>query len=223
MQSSLVLTSLIMGLAGGPHCVAMCGAACGSLSKANGSGSFWQFQLGRLIGYACLGALAASSIGLLAWLSSKTSQLHPIWTFFHVFIFCWGLVLLLFARQPIWIQHIGRNIWHRIQKMAQMRGGVFITGICWALMPCGLLYSAVIVASLSGNPLQGSLSMAAFAIGSSGSLIFGQWLWSKLKVANQIITESISMRLAGLALVILAGWAIWMDVVHQINLFCAVT
>ena len=33
MQASLALTALMMGLAGGPHCVAMCGAACGAVVK----------------------------------------------------------------------------------------------------------------------------------------------------------------------------------------------
>ncbi|MDP2096340.1 MAG: sulfite exporter TauE/SafE family protein, partial [Hydrogenophaga sp.] len=28
MQTSMAITALFMGLAGGPHCVAMCGAAC---------------------------------------------------------------------------------------------------------------------------------------------------------------------------------------------------
>ena len=32
-------------------------------------------------------------------------------------------------------------------------------------MPCGLLYSAVLVAALSGGAWQGALSMAAFAVG----------------------------------------------------------
>ena len=65
MQSSLALTALLMGLAGGPHCVAMCGAACAGLAQASGEHrqrTLWSFQLGRLLGYALLGALAAASV-----------------------------------------------------------------------------------------------------------------------------------------------------------------
>ena len=36
MQFSLALTALLMGLVGGPHCVAMCGAACAGISQAAG-------------------------------------------------------------------------------------------------------------------------------------------------------------------------------------------
>lgn len=38
MDASLALTALLMGLAGGPHCVAMCGAACGALGPGLGRG-----------------------------------------------------------------------------------------------------------------------------------------------------------------------------------------
>jgi uncharacterized protein len=222
MQGSLILTAFVMGLAGGPHCVAMCGAACGSIAQINGKQAVWQFQAGRLLGYSSLGALAAASVGLLAWLSSQTSILHPLWTFFHVFILSWGLVLLIYARQPIWIDRLGRQIWQYVRRLAQVRGGVLLTGMLWAFMPCGLLYSAVLVASLSGSPVQGAISMAAFAIGSSLSLVLGPWLWVRLKSNSRFLTDAHSMRIAGLILTVVAAWAIWMDLVHQTKVFCIV-
>ena len=80
-------------------------------------------------------------------------------------------MLLIYAKQPIWIDRLGRQIWQYVKRLAQVRGGVLLTGVLWAFMPCGLLYSAVLVASLSGSPVQGAISMAAFAIGSSLSLV----------------------------------------------------
>lgn len=222
MQGSLILTAFVMGLAGGPHRVAMCGAACGSIAQINGKQAIWQFQAGRLLGYSCIGGLAAASVGLLAWFSSQTSILHPLWTFFHVFILSWGLVLLIYARQPIWIDYLGRQIWHYVKRLAQVRGGVLLTGMLWAFMPCGLLYSAVLVASLSGSPVQGAISMAGFAIGSSLSLILGPWLWVRLKNNSRLLTDAHSMRIAGLILTVVAAWAIWMDLVHQTKVFCVV-
>ncbi len=222
MQSSLILTTFVMGLAGGPHCIAMCGTACGGIARVNGKRATMQFQAGRLLGYSSLGALGAASVGMLAWLSAQTIILHPLWTFFHVFILSWGLVLLVYARQPIWIDAIGKQIWQRVWQLSQVRGGVLLTGILWAFMPCGLLYSAVLVASLSGSPVEGAVNMAGFALGSSLSLIFGPWLWFRLKNNSQFLTDSHSMRIAGLMLVIAASWAIWMDLVHQTKVFCVV-
>ncbi|MEQ1599295.1 MAG: sulfite exporter TauE/SafE family protein [Methylotenera sp.] len=221
MQSSLALTTLFMGLAGGPHCIAMCGAACASLQKGQGGvNDLWKFQAGRLIGYASLGALAAGSVKSLAWFSNQTFALHPVWTFFHVLVLSWGLILLIYARQPIWADNFGRQIWGRVRQLSQMPGGVITAGMLWALMPCGLLYSALLVASLSANALSGAFSMATFSIGTSISLMFGPLLWLKLKNGNKWINESVSMRLAGLLLVIVAAWAIWMDLVHQVKIWC---
>jgi len=65
MQGTLAFTALLMGLAGGPHCVAMCGAACAGLGQVAGAQraqALSAFQLGRLVGYSLLGALAAISV-----------------------------------------------------------------------------------------------------------------------------------------------------------------
>jgi uncharacterized protein len=107
-----------------------------------------------------------------------------------------------------------------VRQLSKMPGGVVATGMLWALMPCGLLYSALLVASLNANAINGALSMATFAIGTSVSLMAGPWLWLKLKNGGQWIDEGTSMRLAGLLLSVAAGWAIWMDLMHQVKIWC---
>jgi sulfite exporter TauE/SafE len=161
-----------------------------------------------------------ASVKSLAWVSSQSLALHPAWTFFHVLVLSWGLVLLAYARQPVWADNLGRNIWGRVQHMARIPGGMIMTGMLWAFMPCGLLYSALLVASLSANPLNGAISMATFAIGTSVSLLVGPWLWLKLQHGGKWINESRSMRLAGLILSAAAAWAIWMDLAHQVKVWC---
>lgn len=217
---SLIFTTFFMGLAGGPHCIAMCGAACNGISQGAGKQGLWQFHLGRVAGYASLGAVAATSVSGLAWFSSQTAALHPLWTFFHVIVLVWGLMLLLSARQPAWVDNMGKNLWRAIRQFSQIKGGALVTGMLWAFMPCGLLYSAVLVAALSGNAGQGALSMAAFALGSSLSLIIGPWLWQQIKSGKLWLTESRGMRIAGFLLVCTASFAIWMDIVHHTQPFC---
>ena len=225
MQSPLIITTFLMGLAGGPHCIAMCGAACASLQQSQLQNQaqgwqIWKFHAGRLLGYAALGALAAGSIKGLAWFSSQTTALHPFWTFFHVLVFAWGLILLIYARQPSWADGFGRKVWAKVRQLSSLPGGVFMTGLLWALMPCGLLYSALLVASLNANASNGALSMAAFALGTSVSLMLGPWLWLKLKSGKFWLSEDTSMRLAGLLLAAAAGWAIWMDLMHNTKVWC---
>ena len=108
MDPSLALSALLMGLAGGPHCAAMCGPVCAALGApllgsgaasslagawqvvqapaaprparrfAVGSSSLVLFQLGRLLSYTVLGAVAAASMQAVGWLSVHAAALRPI-------------------------------------------------------------------------------------------------------------------------------------------------
>src|SRR3989338_721852 len=114
MQYSLALTALLMGLVGGPHCIAMCGAACAGIGQAAGpnkNSALWSFQLGRVIGYSVLGGLAAASLQGLGWLTVQSAALRPVWSLFHVAALLLGLLLLWQARQPVWLEQAGRKIW----------------------------------------------------------------------------------------------------------------
>ena len=81
MQTSMAVTALFMGLVGGPHCVAMCGAACAGIGPAAGSRStraLWSFQVSRMVGYALLGAFAAGTVQGLALLGTQTITIRPL-------------------------------------------------------------------------------------------------------------------------------------------------
>jgi sulfite exporter TauE/SafE len=217
MHPALVMTVFFMGLAGGPHCLAMCGAACAGINKKPGKvQAIWQFHVGRMFGYAVLGAVAAASVRSLAWFTSHSAALQPVWTLFHVLVLSWGLVLLAYARQPLWVEGLGSGVWAKVRQLSRLRGGIFFTGGLWAFMPCGLLYSALLVAALGGSPLGGALGMAAFGLGTSISLQIGSLLWLKLQQGNQ----QMGMRIAGLLLTLVAGWAIWMDATHHASIWC---
>ena len=223
MSTTLAATALLMGLAGGPHCAAMCGAACGAITRAGAAGSgrsLWSFQLGRLAGYTLAGAAAAAAVQAFAWLTTQTAVLKPAWTFFHLAVLVWGLLLLTLARQPMWASAAGRSAWTRIRPLAAARGGVFAAGALWAFMPCGLLYSALLVASLSGGPLQGALSMALFAVGSGVSLALAPMLFVRLQQTGNRLRQDAGTRIAGLLLVLAASWALWSDAIHRVAIWC---
>ena len=222
MQTSMAVTALFMGLVGGPHCVAMCGAACAGISRAageRGTRALLSFQVSRMIGYALFGALAAGSVQGLALLGTNTIAIRPIWTMFHAAAFLLGVILIWRARQPAWIETFGQNVWRRARPVLSKLGSKapFVLGVAWALMPCGLLYSALLVASLSANALEGAAIMALFSIGTSVSLTAGPWLLLRLRGAQ---SGSWAIRLAGLALAATSGWALWMGMTNPTGLFC---
>lgn len=245
MLASLASTALLMGLAGGPHCLAMCAAPCsvvtgqaasemsspGPAGAAQEHAVQWQprggharrlvaYHVGRLLGYSAVGGLAAMAMQSLAWLTQQTMALRPVWTFLHVAVLAWGLMMVLQARQPAWVENAGRAVWWRVRPLVRAPGGVFTTGFLWALMPCGLLYSALLVASLSGGVWQGAMTMAMFAVGSGVWLLAGPWLWSHLRQRMDGLRASWGTRMAGLLLCGVAGWALWMDLVYRPSLIC---
>jgi sulfite exporter TauE/SafE len=222
ITATLAATALLMGIAGAPHCAAMCGAACGGLSQASRSArAKWMFQAGRLAGYTTAGAVAASAVEGFAWLTSQTGALRPVWTLFHLVVLAWGLSLVLLARQPAWVGNAGRTAWMRVRPLAQRSGGVFTAGALWIFMPCGLLWSALLVASLAGGALEGALAMALFALASSTGLLFGPWLFERLRGEGNRVRQDWGTRAAGVLLAGAAAWALWMDLAERIAIWCA--
>ena len=224
MKLSLALTALAMGLAGGPHCIAMCGAACAGMGQAAAPRSgraIALFQAGRLVGYSALGALAAATMQGLGWLTVQSAALRPVWTMVHVAAVLMGLALVVLAQQPVWLETGARRIWSKVRSATQSMGmaAPLGLGVAWALLPCGLLYMAVTNAALSGGVASGAASMALFAVGSGVSLWAGPWLLLKVGALGN---GSWGMRLAGLALMLTSAWGLWMGLMHDQAPWCVV-
>lgn len=234
MLTGLVWTALVMGLAGGSHCLVMCAAPCAAVTGAGAQvqpiqwklarRAFWlrqaSYHTGRIAGYATMGALAAVALQSLGSITQHSGALRPLWTFTHVAMLAWGLMMLLLARQPGWVESAGRTVWAKVQPLVRKPGGVFATGYVWALMPCGLLYSALLVAALSGGAVQGGLTMAAFAVGSGLWLVAGPFVFGTLRSKLNRLRADWGTRLGGLLLVGVAAWALWHDLVVRPSLMC---
>ena len=254
MQTTLLVTALLMGLAGGPHCVAMCGAACAGIARTSVAGNagtpgqfvraLWTFQAGRVLGYSALGGVAAASMQGLGWLSIQSAALRPVWTLFHVAAALMGLMLMWQARQPVWLENSARKVWRGVRALTgaadgglnskPQRAAPLLLGALWSLLPCGLLYSALLVAAMSGSMHEGAAVMALFAVGSGFSLMAGPWLWSRLSPRQRGQGSGVvlrhngggpdggrwAIRIAGLALFAISGWALWMGLVHNAAPWC---
>lgn len=233
MAAELGIAALLMGLAGGPHCALMCGAACAGIGRAAGhrnQQALAQFHAGRAAGYAAMGALAAWSMQGLGWLGGASVALRPLWSFMHLAAMALGLVLLLQARQPAWLERHGRALWQRVHTLAPRRGGAFTVGCAWALMPCGLLQAALLTASLAGDAVRGAGAMLAFAGGSALSLWAAPWLLLRLaslaggprgmQAGRAEAWSAWGTRAAGLALLASSAWALWHGLVHDQAPWC---
>ena len=118
----------------------------------------------------------------LAWLAGQTAVFHPLWSMLHITGVVWGLWLIWQAKQPLWINRFGEKIWRSLSHKPQRNPGHLWSplwlGMVWALLPCGLLYSALLVAMFTSGALQGALVMVMFALGGGLVLTVVPWLWS---------------------------------------------
>lgn len=229
----MLLSALLMGLTGSVHCVAMCGgtsaAAVGACGGARPQQALIGFHLGRLLGYAAAGALAASSVMLLAQLGAWTPALRPLWTLAHMAGLLLGLYLLWHGHQPAWMEAWGRG---KPRSDAMLAGGwqrvsgpmrATAVGSLWFAWPCGLLQSALLVAALANGPVGGAAVMAVFALSSSAALLLGPalWLrWSGQGAAQQQRWLTRVVRASGLALAGASIWALGHGIWMQALAYC---
>ncbi len=174
MLSSLLATAFLMGLAGIPHCTAMCGAACAAAFPKGLS--IWTLT-GRAIGYACLGAVAATAAGLVARWGQQVAMIKPLWMMAQLAMVLLGGFMLVRGFIPERVDQAGKGLFLRMRAGWQARSEGWpplvrrawplLAGLAWALLPCGLLYAALMVAALAARPVEGALVMLAFALPSA--------------------------------------------------------
>lgn len=244
MNLTLASSALLMGLAGSPHCVSMCGAACTALCAGPaGSGTglvqsrLLSFHAARLLSYAVAGGVVASSVDLMARWGQTVSVLRPLWVLVHLAALGLGLYLLWQGRQPAWFSQLGRASpqlamtpvkWAGGRSPDGRRGGgasslrAGVAGLAWVAWPCGLLQSALVVAALADGAWGGAGTMAAFAVGSAIGLLLGPALFLRLlkRDVDEARGMSWAIRLAGLGLALSSGWALAHGVWQQIAAYC---
>jgi sulfite exporter TauE/SafE len=170
------------------------------------------FQFGRFIAYSIGGALAG---GLSSNVFKMITFGIPVFQALH-----WMLMALLLFSSLLLLwrgQSIGTLVNHRIHlppmlerklNRAQNPSGSssIKAGLLWLLMPCGVLWASLMLAYLSGSPIQGALLMAMFALSSGIGLHLANQLRQSL---SNRLGETLMMRTSGglllLGLAIMAG------------------
>ncbi len=226
MDAPLIVAAGLMGLAGVPHCAAMCGAPCAAVTQRCGSTHRHKlmagFAIGRLSSYAVGGAAVAAGVGAVTLLGSAAPVLRPLWTLLHVAVLGLGLWLLLTGRQPAWWSRLGSAPVVALpapgrQRLAAPLRASAAGGLLLAL-PCGLLQSALLIAALASTPAQGALAMASFAAASS----VGLWLPGAIgaRWASNCSVSVLMLRLAGATLAVASAWALSHDLWLRWSAWC---
>lgn len=172
MLYSLLLTALLMGLAGLPHCSAMCATPCSVVAP---QGVSWRVLLGRSLGYGLLGAVAAGTSGALSSWSRWIGVLQPLWVMLLAAAVLLGLAMMWAGVMPAFFQRQGQQAYEAVRRFmttspllvrwpALAAWLPVLLGMGWAALPCGLIYAAVTVATLAPSLYGGVLVMVVFSL-----------------------------------------------------------
>jgi sulfite exporter TauE/SafE len=169
----------LLGAASGLHCVAMCGGIVGAFSSS--SRVIFRkeemlkrqvaFNFGRISSYALAGA-AAGALGTVAQYAGMVMSVQTgLYILAHAVVILVALQVAGFRNLLAPFERIGQPLWNRVQPLAIRffssikTRNVFIAGLLWGALPCGLVYGALATAVLAGTPARGAAAMAAFGLG----------------------------------------------------------
>lgn len=213
--------ALLMGLGTSGHCLLM----CGGIASASGIVAMpgrerrpplsWLLasQFGRILSYGLAGWLAAgvvSSVVAVFGVESIRTGLRIL-----------SALALMLAAAVIagWIRDPGRGpggvIWRRLAPLTRsilpLRSisAAFGFGMIWGWMPCGFVYSALMVATLAADPWLGAAFMVLFGLGTLPAMLAiaaGATALPRLVPARRFRGFIGALLLASAALTLIAPW-----------------
>jgi sulfite exporter TauE/SafE len=178
----LLTAALVTGFLGSAHCFGMCGGISG-LFAVNASVQSLRHQVpraiaynvGRVLTYAILGAIVAwlgkGAVGSIPQLAA------PVRLASGILIILIGLQLAFNWRILAPLETAGAKIWQRIAPAARRLVPVESSlqalglGLIWGWLPCGLVYSVLLLAATTAEPAGGGLVMIAFGLGTMPAMI----------------------------------------------------
>jgi hypothetical protein len=191
MSAAALTAVFLVGLLGGGHCLGMCGGIVTALTvHLPGDRPRWSLHLayhaGRITTYALAGALAGG-LGAAALLAGGALPVQTaLYILAQLMLVALGLYLLGIPRYLEVFERAGRSLWGRIQPLASTLFPVrtaargYAVGLLWGLLPCGLVYSVLATALVSGSAPRGALVMLVFGAGTLPSLLAAGTLFPAL-------------------------------------------
>lgn len=211
-----------MGLLGGVHCLSMCAGLVGSLTlgldpRVRGDPLRMlpyqlAYNLGRIGGYAIAGAIFGGMGGLLLQLGAFQGAQRLLYGLAGVVMVLLGLYLGGWWRVLGVTERLGLLLWRRLEPLGRRLLPVsrvsqaLLLGLLWAWIPCGLVYSVLITAVSTGDPLRGALVMLAFGAGTLPNLL-GIGLLAG--VAARMAERPWIRQVAGLLVIAFGVHALW--------------
>ena len=229
MTGALTLgAALLLGAAASGHCLVMCGGISAALGMATAKCADGRaqprllvaYQLGRITSYALAGLLLGGLLGGLIGLLDIEAVRRSLRVLSAVALLLGALVAFGRLRDPGFT--IGRRLWRWLAPLGRRLLPVttmpraFAFGMVWGWMPCGFVYTVLLIAALQLDALHAALTMAAFGLGTAPAMLsvaFGAqrlagWTARPFgkRLAGVVLLASAALTLAGPWLLGSAPW-----------------
>lgn len=178
----LLSAALLAGLVGSAHCLGMCAGISGLFAIKAEAASMRAsipmalvYNAGRVITYALLGAVVAAFGSVI--IKASPNLAVGIRMLSGIIIILVGLQVAFNLRALRVIERMGGTLWARIAPAAQKLVPVdslpkaLGLGLIWGWLPCGLVYSVLMIAATSANPVSGAATMVTFGIGTMPAMV----------------------------------------------------
>jgi sulfite exporter TauE/SafE len=213
MPETGYIAIFLVGLLGGTHCVGMCGGIVGALTMQipGSAGRQWPihlaYNLGRIATYIGLGA-GMGALGTVGLLFNDVLPIQlALYVLANLMLVALGLYLTGFTALLAPIERLGHALWRRVQPAtrrflpARSPAQALPLGMLWGLVPCGLIYSVLATALVTGSAGRGAALMAAFGLGTLPNLLLAGMLFKRLRD----VTRNSKLRFAAGMLVLAFG------------------
>ena len=164
------------------------------------------YSLGRVASYTVAGALAGAAGGVALLYEDLLPARVLLLVAANALVVLLGLYLAGLGSAVIALERAGRLVWRGLTRLgarlapARTRAGAAAVGLVWGWIPCGLVYSVLATALVSGGAWQGAVVMAAFGLGTLPNLLGVGLAAQKLQT---LLSAPRARRVAGLAVVLL--------------------
>ncbi len=184
MSESLTLigAAFVTGLLGSAHCFGMCAGISGLFAVNQQVTSLERhvpmavvYNAGRMMSYALLGVFVAA-LGK-TFVEAIPRLAAPVRLASGLLIVIVGLQVAFDWRFLAPVEKAGARLWSRIAPAAKSLLPVTSLpralglGLLWGWLPCGLVYSVLLIAATTANPAIGGLVMLAFGLGTLPAMI----------------------------------------------------
>ncbi len=206
----------LLGVSGAGHCLGMCGGVATALNLGGNRSAaltLW-YHSGRLMSYCVIGSFLGAGAGMI----NSGSWNLGLRYLAGLLLVGMGLYVGNWWRGMAVLERGGALLWRPMQALSthfvpvQYAWQSLALGLCWGLMPCGLIYSALALAATAQTGPGAGLLMLCFGIGTLPAMLTASFAAARVQ---EVLRAKGMQQVIALALVLGGLWTLSITAYHS--------